>query len=120
MGDRANVRWRTEGPEIFFYTHWSGSDLEAIIANALIRGKERWNDGQYLARIVFCEMVMEDVLGKTGYGISTIVGDGDGRYVTIDTQKQTATGFDGKERSFAEFAAFFTVLDSSPLEENET
>ena len=89
MGDRANVYvHHGERPGVYLYTHWDGSELPAIVVNALHRGKGRWDDDQYLARIIFCEMIKNDVDGETGYGISAECGDGDDRIVDVDTATQ--------------------------------
>lgn len=89
MGDRANV-YVHEGnrPGVYLYTHWDGSRLPQTVLKALQRGRGRWNDVQYLTRIIFCEMIQDDVLGETGYGISADVGDGDDRIVDVDTATQ--------------------------------
>lgn len=90
MGDRGNVQVKEHAAHngVFFYTHWSGSELPQIVAHALKRGEGRWRDTPYLSRIIFCEMVKGEVMGETGFGISTqecdpnnpliVVNDGDG------------------------------------------
>jgi hypothetical protein len=90
MGDRANVYvHHGEQPGVYLYTHWEGTELPATVVNALKRGKGRWNDDPYLTRIIFSEMIKDDVDGETGYGISAYVGDGDDRIVDVDTATQT-------------------------------
>ena len=77
MGDRGNIaiqyeedgeqgRWGT----IYLYSHWGGSYLKATLASALNRGRSRWDDESYLARIIFSEMIADDLMGTTGYGIA--------------------------------------------------
>ena len=45
MGDRGNIVFKyTDGNKIYFYSHWGGSDLKETLRQALIRGKERWED----------------------------------------------------------------------------
>jgi hypothetical protein len=79
MGDRANVCVKDrDGGAVFFYTHWAGYDLPRTVAAGLARGKDRWGDTAYLARILFCEMVKGDPGGEKGYGISTCVQDNQG------------------------------------------
>ena len=76
MGDRANIQIReSEGGKIYFYTHWSGTELPNILAKALDRGRDRWGDEQYLSRVIFSEMIKNDILETTGFGISTYRGD---------------------------------------------
>lgn len=90
MGDRANIAFRADGsekPPIHFYTHWSGGELPKILQSALIRGQERWSDSSYLARIVFSELIKNEITGLTGYGLSIQVGDGDSRVLLVDPEK---------------------------------
>ena len=74
MGDRANVFVRETRKEgvvgVYLYTHWAGRELAQTVYDALTRGRDRWDDGQYLTRIIFEEMIDEDRMGLTGYGIS--------------------------------------------------
>lgn len=92
MGDRANI-YVHEGdePGVYLYTHWSGYDLPEVARLALVRGQSRWDDPQYLARIVFCQMISGDTDGTTGYGISAAVGDGANHIVDIDTKAGAVT-----------------------------
>lgn len=84
MGDRANVYIKNEGTQgVYLYTHWSGTELPATLQAAL-KKRWRWNDYQYLARIIFDEMTKDDHGEETGYGISAVVGDGEGRVLMLD------------------------------------
>ena len=59
---------------MFLYGHSAGSDLHDILYKALKRGQSRWRDPNYLARIVFCQMMMdlgEGLDGLTGFGIGS-------------------------------------------------
>jgi hypothetical protein len=94
MGDRGNVR--IVGPDfkpkgVWFYTHWNGGSLDEIVAQALTRGQERWDDPTYLARIIFCDLVKGFERTLTGFGISTSIGDNEGnrKVLTVDTKTQT-------------------------------
>ena len=84
MGDRANIKMKTGADEVHLYTHWAGSELPAILKSALERGRSRWNDSQYLARIIFCEMVKGCEMEEMGFGISAGCGDGGDRVITVD------------------------------------
>ena len=97
MGDRGNIIVKNGESTVYLYTHWGGSDLKKIIKAALIRGRSRWSDGSYLARILFCEMIKEDVLGETGFGISSVIGDG-GTDIVVDVYKQKVNS-----KTFEEF-----------------
>lgn len=72
MGDRAQVHVIDErgeyGTDIWLYTHWGGRALPHTVATAIAR-EERWNQVEYLARIIFSEMIRGDIEGETGYGI---------------------------------------------------
>lgn len=105
MGDRGNIIVEDDG-KIYLYTHYSGSDLPQIVARGLERGKNRWDDGPYLTRILFCELLPQDEWnGEIGYGISTYLGDG-GTEVTVDVKNRIVQDDDG-EFTFAEYAARF-------------
>jgi len=81
MGDRGNIeivqgtRWAGEGEEpraldsVFLYTHWRGSQVAQILADALNKSEGRGSDPSYLTRIIFNELQGEDRT-STGFGIS--------------------------------------------------
>ena len=70
MGNRGNIILDYgKDQTIGFYTHWDGGYLKEVIQDALKKGVDRWNDPSYLARIIFSELIKEDVDGTTGYGI---------------------------------------------------
>lgn len=99
MGDRANIAIKQndlqtkdgEPVHIYFYTHWSGEDLPMILQSALRRGEPRWNDTPYLSRIIFSEMIQDDVLDETGYGISTYICDNEHDIIYIDPESNTVS-----------------------------
>ena len=68
MGDRGQVHIVDTG--VWLYTHWDGSELPDTVALALAM-KERWDDEEYLARIIFDEMIGDQQGGSTGFGIGT-------------------------------------------------
>lgn len=102
MGDRATIQVKDGDSTVCPYTHWAGTELPDTLRRALERG--RWDDGPYLARIIFCEMVKYDPLGDTGYGISQFpsadIGD---RLLTVDVGKQTVTAQGGPPISFKSY-----------------
>lgn len=92
MGDRANVKFIDEaGESVYFYTHCTGSNLPTVVRDALERGRSRWSNSAYLARIVFSEMIRDELLEETGYGISAQPYDAEGREITIDCRTQEVT-----------------------------
>ena len=95
MGDRGNIIVKGNNEEIYLYTHWGGSELREILRSALRRGKNRWDDYHYLNRIIFCEMIKDDVLGLIGFGISSEMQDGGADiHVDVDSQKVDGTTFE--------------------------
>lgn len=111
MGDRGNiVMEESDGKRVYFYSHWSGSELFKILQNALTTGKSRWDDEQYLARVIFCELVKDDD-GITGYGISTYMGDNEHPVFVVNSNKQQVRVEESKNGrsgpwSFEEFLQF--------------
>lgn len=99
MGARANIIINTE---ICLYSHWDGENLAIILQDALDRGKERWNDVSYLTRIIFCEMIKNNVMSTTGYGISTHIEDNDYPFIWVDIDTNTVYISDRKF-SFEEY-----------------
>lgn len=98
MGDRRNVElvYRKDLPSVFLYTHWFGSDLPTIVANALNspQGRNRRNDFDYLARIIFEAMVKADKAneGETGFGIAPYQMDQNHPNIVVDLDNQTVDG----------------------------
>lgn len=89
MGDRANV-YIHEGdkPGVYVYTHWYGTELPDLVTAALEtpNAKSRADDYPYLTRILIEDLLTRtSSLGEaTGWGVSTEVGDGDGRIVDVN------------------------------------
>jgi len=110
MGDRGNIKvyneWKKD-KAVWLYSHWDGRDMWKILQEAL--GKhERWDDGPYLTRIIFCELVKDDVGGKTGYGISVDMTDNEYLILGVNPEKQevaieTESGEVLTEYSFEEY-----------------
>ena len=69
MGDRGNIEIIQPGAtdSLFLYTHWRGSLVCEILADAILKG--RTGDPSYFTRVAFQEMVNGDE-GNTSYGIS--------------------------------------------------
>ncbi len=89
MGDRGNIVIRqgdTPANDVWFYTHWRGSEIGEVVKEALAR-KQRWDDASYLARIVF-DTLNSDHGEETGFGISTQIGDNEHTIIVVDVPKQ--------------------------------
>ena len=96
MGDRANIVMKqnhsnSNTGEIYFYTHCDGYQLPKILQDALKRGRRRWDDESYLARIIFSEMIQGNLEGENGYGISAYLTDNEYDLLVVDAETQTVT-----------------------------
>ena len=104
MGDRANIEMiYNDGNKVYFYTHWGGYNLPEILKSAMIRGENRWNDEPYLARIIFSEMIKDNILDETGYGISTYICDNEHPIISVNCFKQIISIGNVVEWSFEDF-----------------
>jgi hypothetical protein len=100
MGDRRNIRLQYDGDEkqvIYFYTHWGASTMLEELQQALKKGEDRWNDDSYLARIIFSELVKNDIDGNTGFGIAPYEIDPENPTIEVDLQEQTVNGIPFKD-----------------------
>lgn len=96
MGDRGNIIVKQSGlgeeaAPVWLYTHSGGYELADTLRRALAR-KQRWGDAPYLARIIFCEMLLggeADLKGDTGFGISTVQCDNGYDFLIVDPEAQT-------------------------------
>lgn len=84
MGSRAQVY--IEDEKIYLYTHWHADKLEEIVKTAL-RKRWRWRDPEYLARIIFCQMVKGSEGEETGYGIGSCIHGDIIKLITINCKK---------------------------------
>ena len=87
MGDRGQILIKGG---VYLYTHYNASELETILSEAL-RGGRRWSDSEYLARIIFCRMVRDDVDGELGYGIGTELHGDVWKLIEVDCGNQLIT-----------------------------
>ena len=131
MGDRANV-YMLEGESrggsktgVYLYTHWGGTELPHVVQRALAR-RQRWDDSQYLARIVFCEMVRGYEDEETGFGISAGMGDNEHPILVVDCRTSRvsfcrANGFGSTPVEASAIAAWpferYVGLDPHELDE---
>jgi len=97
MGDRGNVVVvERDHPEqgltgrVYLYAHWGGWGLPETLQRALAR-RQRWGDGSYLARIIFCEMVRGHEAGELGFGISATLRDHEYPLLVVDPAGQTVS-----------------------------
>lgn len=106
MGERGNVCVKHSDGDVYLYTHWYGDVLAETVRRALAR-KQRWTDGSYLTRIIFCEMLREAgpetaLDSETGFGISTHEQDNNYPVIYVDPEQQMVT-ISGVGIPFTEF-----------------
>lgn len=77
--------------KVYLYTHNDGKQLVKEVYETLALRK-RWDDPDYLARMMFCRMVpVESWAEETGYGIGTQLYADVELLVTLDTTNQVVT-----------------------------
>ena len=101
MGDRAHIKVQQGYGDVYLYTHWGGYKIKEDIATGLRRGRDRWNDPEYLARILFDAMKGDDVTGDTGFGISAA--EPDGSPWAVNVPDMTVMSPEGRVTSFEDF-----------------
>lgn len=92
MGDRGNIVVRqtkdTNRDDVWFYTHWRGSEIKSIAAEAIKRN-QRHGDPAYFTRIVASELFGDmEHSDDTGFGISTRMQDNEHDIVVIDLKNK--------------------------------
>jgi hypothetical protein len=89
MGDRGNIVLDYgKKQRIYLYTHWQGARLFQILRAALARGRSRWKDAPYLARIIFSELIRDEVLELTGYGLTPYLTDNEHDVLVVDLVRE--------------------------------
>ncbi len=101
---RANIVVKyPNNQRLYLYTNSKGTTLPKILAKALQRGRDRWGDTGSLARIIFAEMIQNDVLGKTGCAITPVLQDNDQLLLVIDDVKEIVGIFGESGTQYAKF-----------------
>lgn len=91
MGDRGNVYivQREEFDRgIYLYTHWEGSILPQMLADALEVARPRWDDESYGTRILVDQIFKSHRDDETGAGISTYLTDNEYPILVVDFENQ--------------------------------
>jgi hypothetical protein len=71
MGDRANFGFKqSNGQTIVLYGHWAGYGMLERLANAVEAARPRWNDESYATRIAISQLVGEQWMDETGWGLA--------------------------------------------------
>lgn len=111
MGERGNIVLLDKNTDnksggsfphpVYFYTHWSGYKLKSTLQAGLVRGKDRWNDPQYLSRVIFCQMIQaqkEDAFtAVTGFGITSRIGDSGYKLLVVQPDTKTVKELDSSD-----------------------
>lgn len=101
LGTPATINLECNEGTIHIYQHWDGYDIAKTVANALDRGRSRWDDDEYLNRIIFSEVIKDDIDGETGYGLG--IGHYSESYQVDISHGNQRVAYDGEEYSFEEF-----------------
>ncbi len=98
MGMRRNIAldYGTK-KKIYLYTHWGAEHLENILVKALDRGKERWDDHSYLARVIFTDMTAGVGTELTGYGLDVFECDSEFKTLEVDLTNRKVNGVSYEE-----------------------
>ena len=90
---------------VVLYTHWGAKRMLNDLVTALEK-KERWNDAAYLSRMIFCEMVRDNLHSTTGFGIMTDNALDTEEEIIVDIDRQEVirkrTGHDNQTFTFEE------------------
>jgi hypothetical protein len=106
MGDRGQVLIKDEG--IYLYTHWGATELTETVRRAMAK-RRRWDDPEYLARIIFDEMIGKEQGQETGFGISKNKHGDVWKLITVDCKPQKVTVEEhGKTKFKGTFEEFIT------------
>ena len=91
---------------VYLYTHNDAKGLLTIVHNTLSL-KVRWDDPDYLSRMLFCEMIPEQFWSSnSGYGIGTQLYADVELLVSLDTVNQKITLSSGSHE-FSNFSMSF-------------
>ena len=97
---------KDEESPVVLYTHWGAYEMMSDLKEVLSRRK-RWGDAAYLSRMIFSQMIKDDIDGETGYGIMTNnINDAEEEIVVdCDRQEVIVKGKDNnKSYTFSELA----------------
>jgi hypothetical protein len=79
---------------VVLYSHWGQDSWQPDLAMALEHARPRWSDSSYATRMMISYLMQDDVLGETGFGIYSVMGDNydlGEQTVVIDFVNKTVT-----------------------------
>jgi hypothetical protein len=96
---------------IYLYTHDHAARLTNDVYTALA-ARQRWDDADYLAKIIFCHMVpLECWEQDRGYGIGTQLYVDVNLLISVDTVKQEVTITSAKDKTFFYRSSFKSFIE---------
>ena len=104
MSDRANIYLEMPGEDdqpsgIYLYTHYYGREWPEMLREALEFGRGRWNDEQYLARIIISRVFADLTDSELGGGVSLRIGDNNHPIIVCDLiKREVSFSTNGGER----------------------
>lgn len=105
MGDRSNIvieKTYGESTRVYLYAHWAGQDIAKSALHGLKSG--RATDSDYLARVIFENMIQNDLGSETGFGIGASLSDNEHEILVISNSTEgTVVYFEGQPTYGANF-----------------
>lgn len=86
---------------VYLYQHRDGQNVFGSVCNSIKRAitANRDNDPDYLARIIFCDMIQGDERGTAGFGIGTEPFDDIKFFVVVDTDEKTIKQYHSHDKT---------------------
>ncbi len=86
---------------ICLHTHWAGAELPQRVAQGLHEGRPRWDVPAYMARVLVCAALADDLDSIDGYGLGLMpfgMATETGRpFLVVDVRRQRV-GFVAEKR----------------------
>lgn len=116
MGCRGQILIEDTG--VFLYTHWGANRMVDDLKKALSLHK-RWDDDEYLARIIFCQLVKDDIDGTISYGIGTSQHGDIEKLISINCQEETIEVNDLYMGTITKFSSFEDFISFKETEKDD-
>jgi hypothetical protein len=108
LGSRTNFELKDYKGSVWLYSHWGGDTKANDLAAAINHAEPRWGDTSYAMRMVISYLIKDNLMGDTGYGISSWE-SGEEEYVPISVDFVTNTvNYQDIIYSFEEYVKFFS------------
>jgi len=111
MGDRAQVLVEDNG--VYLYTHWGSDTLLQDLKKWIFLARPRWDDPEYFARVIFSNMIADNLEGTTGFGIGTSKHGDIELLVTFNCKKGTVTVKEMYEDNEVFYKSFNNFIDNN-------